>query len=283
MERSLHKHILMLLENATYPSDERVRHEAVALVASGYLVTVISPKKNDQLWHEVIDNVGVYRFPLPPASNGLWGYVLEYGYSMIAIFLLSLYVLVKEGFDIIHTAQPPDTFVFIAAFYKLFGKRYVFDHHDLAPELYNAHFRGMGDEFIYRLLLWLEKLSFRLADHVITTNESYKKFAIQRGQVGENHITIVRNGPDLKEYRDAIVKPDLCKNGKIIIGYVGVMGVQDGVDNLLRAVNHLVHDLGRTDVLCTLVGSGSALPNLKLLSQQLQLTPYVLFTGWVWS
>jgi len=276
------KRVLMLLENATYPSDERVRHEAVNLLAGGYYVAVISPMGKGQSKHEVLNGIDVYRFPSAPDSNGFLGYFWEYGYSMLAIFLLSLYVLMKKGFDIVHTAQPPDTFVFIAAFYKLLGKLFVMDHHDLAPELYYAHFGGKGNKMIYWILVRLEKLSFRLADHVISTNESYKKIAFQRGCVEESRITIVRNGPDLKELSSsADTKQDLRKDGKKIIGYVGVTGIQDGVDNLVKAIHYLVQNLGRTDILCIILGDGNAMPSLKSLAAKLNITPYILFSGWI--
>ena len=284
MKKSKGKRVLMLLENSPFPYDERVRHEAAALLAGGYHIAVISPMKKGQKWHEILNDVDVYRFPSPPDSNGVSGYLWEYGYSMIAIFLLTFYLFVIDGFDIIHTAQPPDTFVFIVAFYKLFGKLYVMDHHDLAPELYYSHFKGNGSKTIYKMLTWLEGLSFRFADQVISTNESYKEIALQRGHVEEPRIAIVRNGPDLKELSSsADTKQDLRKDGRIIIGYVGVTGTQDGVDNLIKTICHLVINFGRTDILCVILGDGDAMPGLKTLANQLGITSHVLFTGWIKS
>jgi glycosyltransferase involved in cell wall biosynthesis len=229
----------------------------------------------------MVDGVYVYRFPNPPPANGFLGYMWEYGYSLLAIFSLSLLVFFIDRFDIVHAHQPPDTFVFIAGFYKLFGKRYVLDHHDLAPELYFARFRGKGNSIIYRLLLWFERLAFHLADCVISTNNSYKEIAVNRGHVDENRITIVRNGPDLSELRSKDNFEEIQKHGKKIIGYVGVTGIQDGVDNLIVAIYHLVYDLGRNDVLCIIVGSGSAMPMLRSLAKQLEVESYVSFIGWV--
>jgi len=282
VKMSKRKRVLMLLENASFPFDDRVRHEAVTLLAGDYQVTVISPGTKLQPRHEVQNGIEIYRFPFPPDSKGFLSYLWEYGYSMIVIFLFSLYIFAKDGFDIVHTAQPPDTFVFVALFYKLFGKLYMLDHHDLAPELYYAHFRGKGSNIIYHILIWLEELSFRFADHVISTNESYKAIALQRGHVEERRITVVRNGPDLKELSSsADTKQDLRRGGRIIIGYVGVTGIQDGVDNLIRTIHRLVHDLGRTDVLCLILGDGGAMPDLKSLATQLDITSYVVFTGWI--
>ena len=272
--------ILMLLENLPFPQDVRVRREAFALSSAGCQVAVICPSAKGQPSREAIHGVCVYRYPAPTAGNGFFAYLWEYAYSMAASAALSLVAFFREGFDAIHAHNPPDTFVFIALFYKLFGKRFVYDHHDLSPEMYAARFRGGGRPMVYRTLLWLEKLSCRYADHVIVTNESYKKLAMERGRVPETHITIVRNGLDLDRVM-APVEPDraLRQIGKTIIGYVGVMGVQDGVDYLLRALYYLIHGLRRTDFYCVIVGFGDALKDLKALAQKLSLQDYVRFTG----
>ncbi len=281
MKRSVGNRVLMLLENCSYPRDDRVRQEARTLAVAGYQVSVICPLDPGQPWREILDGVRVYRFPAPPPANSFLGYLWEYGYSMAATFALSLLVLLREGFDVVHAHHPPDTFVFIAAFYKLFGKRFVYDHHDLAPEMYYARFGGSGNRLVYHALVLLEKLSCRLADHVIATNQSYKRVEMQRGHVPEERITIVRNGPDLNRLRPTEPDPDLRRMGKTIIVYVGVMGFQDGVDYLLRALQHLVYNLGRTDFFCVLVGAGDASPGLESLTEQLDLAHYVSFTGWV--
>ena len=271
----------MLLENNPYPQDSRVRCEAQALTTAGYHVSVICPADSGQPWHELHDGVQVYRFPAPTPANGFVGYLWEYGYSIVATFFLSLLVLVREGFDVVHAHNPPDLFVFIAAFYKLFGKHFVYDHHDLAPEMYRARFSAEADRLVYQLLVWFEILSYRLADRVIVTNQSYKTVAMQRGCVPEECITIVRNGPNSSGLRTVNPTLSLRQTGKIIIGYVGVMGFQDGIDYLLRALRHLICDLKRTDFFCVLVGDGDALLSLKSLAKQLDLAEYVLFTGWV--
>ena len=274
----------MFLENRPYPQDLRVRREANALRAAGYQVAVICPIDTGQPFRETVDGVSVYRYPAPPDANGLFAYLWEYGYSMFFSFLLSVRVFFAEGFDVVHAHNPPDTFVFIAVFYKLFGKRFVYDHHDLSPEMYQARFAGGGNPLVYRILVWLEKLSCYFADHVIVTNESYKKIARERGCVPESHITIVRNGMELNRL-EAAIEPDpgLREMGKAIIGYVGVMGFQDGVDYLLRAVHHLIHDLGRTDFHCILIGGGDAWESLKTQARQLGLDDCVQFTGYVFG
>jgi glycosyltransferase involved in cell wall biosynthesis len=195
------------------------------------------------------------------------------------VFVISLLVLVREGFDILHAHNPPDLFVFIAAFYKLFRKRFIFDHHDLAPEMYYARFKGQGNKFIYHLLVFLEKLSCRLADHVIVTNQSYKTVALERSAIPAARVTIVRNGPELERLQPVAPDPELRRKARTLIGYVGVMGFQDGIDYLLRAIKHLVEDFERRDIFCVLIGKGDAWDEMRTLATQLGIAEYVWFTG----
>ncbi|NIR25621.1 MAG: glycosyltransferase family 4 protein, partial [Gammaproteobacteria bacterium] len=180
MKASVGSRVLMLLENNPYPQDGRVRQEATTLVSGGYQVSVICPKRSGQPWHDVHNDVDVYRFPEPPQANGFLGYLWEYSYAMITMFLFSLFVFLRKNFDIVHTHNPPDTLVFIATFYKLLGKRFIYDHHDLVPEMYDVLFEN-SNELVYQVQVWLEKLSCRLADRIITTNQSYKHIEMQRG------------------------------------------------------------------------------------------------------
>lgn len=271
--------VLMLLENSSYPFDWRVYSEAQALTEGGCEVLVIAPGKPGQPWHEIDQEVRVYRYPRPRAGDGVWGYLWEYGYSLTAALVLSLYVFVRHGFDVLHAHNPPDMFVFLAALYKLFGKKFVFDHHDLSPEMYCVRFRDGGNRFVHYVLVWLEKFSCRLADQVIVTNESYKEMDRTRSKVPESRITIVRNGPDLDKFTQALPDEDLRKKAGTIIGYVGVMGNQDGIDYLLRACRHLIDDCGRTDFFCVLIGNGDAYKDLLALTKELNLEDHVWFTG----
>jgi glycosyltransferase involved in cell wall biosynthesis len=281
MKASSNNRVLMLLENQAYPQDVRVRREANALTAAGYTVSVICPARPGQPSREVIKGVRLYRYPEPSGANGFLGYLWEYAYSTGASFALSLIVFLREGFDVIHAHNPPDTFVFVAAFYKMLGKRFVFDHHDLSAEMYQARMPGGGNRMVYHALMLLEKLTCFVADHVIATNESYKRMEMERGGVSEEHITVVRNGIELDCGLSTEPERFLVEKGKIIIGYVGVMGFQDGVDYLLRALHHLIHDLGRTDFYCVLVGTGDMWPKLLELARDLNLDRYVWFTGFV--
>ncbi len=275
--------VLMLLENNAFPQDRRVAAEASALTHAGHRVTVIAPALPGQPWHEVENGVTTYRYTAPVSIPGILGFVWEYSYSFAASFALSLLVFLRTGFDVVHAHNPPDLFVFIAAFYKLFGTRFVFDHHDLSPEMFGARFAGGSHtaihRVIHRVLVSLETLSCRLADQVIATNESYAVVEAERGRVPRDRITVVRNGPNLDIIRPVDPDPGLRGTGKTIIGYVGIMGVQDGVDGLLRALKHLIGDLGRTDFFCVLVGDGDAWPSLKVLAAELELGEWVWFTG----
>lgn len=272
--------VLMVLENAPFPQDRRVWHEAEALRAAGYRVRVICPADPGQPWREQLNGIRIYRYPGPRGGQGALGYAREYGYAMLATFALSLLVLVRDGFDILHVANPPDTFFFIAWLYKRLGKRFVYDHHDLAPEMYYARFGGRGNPLIYRALLALERRSCQLADHVIATNRSYRAVEMQRDGVPEERITIVRNGPE-ESLRAVEPDPDLRKRSGTLIMYAGLIGVQDGVDYLVRALRHLIYDMGRTDAYCVIIGKGDARASCMALASQLGLDNHIWFTGYI--
>ncbi len=269
----------MLLENNPYPQDSRVRREAQALTQAGHRVSVIAQRGRNQPWQEVVDGVRVYRFPAPPDGNGFLGYLLEYGQALLSMLVLSLWALVREGFDVIHAHNPPDVMVLIAALYKPLGKRFVFDHHDLSPEMYYARFQGEGNRLVYQALAFFEKLSCRLADRIIATNQSYKAMEMARSGVPEERITIVRNGPDLERLQPVPPDPELRAKAPIILGYVGDMGFHDGLDYLLRALHRLRYDLGRTDFYAVLIGKGDAWEGLQGLRSELELEEHVWFTG----
>jgi glycosyltransferase involved in cell wall biosynthesis len=275
------KRVLMLVENNPFPQDTRVRQEANALVKSGHQVTVVSPRSPEQTWREVLDGVKVYRYPAPLTADSFLGYIWEYGYSLVAMFVMSLLIWICEGFDIVHSANPPDTTSFIGVFLKLFGKKFIFDHHDLAPEMYKVRFAGRSNELVFKVLLWLEEFSCHFADHVIATNRSYKSIEMERGKVPEKRITIVRNGPDLDRLQPVEPDLDLRARGNLIIGYVGIIAQQDGVDYLLRALKHLSNDLGKIGFYCVIIGKGDELDSLIRLAHSLGLEDHVWFTGYV--
>lgn len=271
--------ILMLLENNSYPADQRVRREANSLVGAGFQVSVISPSRPGFPYFENVNGVHVYRFPRPAVGDSFLGYLWEYGWSLFCSFWLTLWVFLRRGFDVIHAHNPPDLFVLIAVCYRVFGKKFVFDHHDLSPEMYHARFRNGGKRIVFRALEFFEKLSCRLAHQVIATNESYKKVEIERANISPDKITIVRNGPDLNQMKPVAADPELRKKASIILGFVGEIGQQDGLDYFIRALDYLVRQLGRTDVYAVIMGYGSAVPDVKKLTAELGLENYVWFTG----
>jgi glycosyltransferase involved in cell wall biosynthesis len=207
--------------------------------------------------------------------------VWEFLYCWLQTARLSLVVSARRGFDVIHAANPPDTFWAIAALFKPFGKRYVFDHHDLCPELYVARFgaRREGD-LLHRALGLLERLQFATADLVISTNESYREVAIRRGGKRPGDVVVVRSGPSRERFATTgTPDPALRRGRRFLVAYLGVMAPQDGVDHLLRAARHLVHDMGRDDVSFTLIGAGDSFDDLRAMNRELGLEDHVQFTG----
>lgn len=267
----------MLVENNPYPQDGRVRREATSLATAGYEVTVIAPSAGDQPRSDVVDGVRVHRYPAPPQANGLTGYIIEYGYSMVAAFALSLYVFARRGFDVVHTHNPPDTYVAIAAVYRVLGCKFVFDHHDLSPDLYLARFGSSARPSVHRVLAALQHGALNAAHRVIATNESYARVAIQDCGVPPDRVTVVRNGPDLQRVR--LLQEDQCLRSRapIILGYVGAMNHQDGLDYLLRSLAIL--SSYRSDFCCALIGDGDALDDLRRMARELDIDRHVWFAG----
>lgn len=272
------KRVLMLLENNPYPADIRVRQEAQALVVAGYSVTVISPARAGQSWREDVDGVKVYRYHGLREGSSTLAFVWEYGYSLVMTFLLSLLVWAREGIDIVHAHNPPDLFCLVGLWYKLWGKRFVFDQHDLSPEIWEVR-SGKRSGTLYRMLRFFEWLSCRVADRVIVTNESYRRVNTTRNKVADQRITTVRNGPDLRRVRHVLPAPEIVALGRPVLAYVGLIGPQDGVDYLLRAMQYLRDEYGRNDVLCLIIGDGESVPALRRLSTELGLDQHICFTG----
>jgi glycosyltransferase involved in cell wall biosynthesis len=272
------KRVLILVENLPSPFDRRVWQEACALRDSGYVVSIICPTgRGCERKLEEIDGIHIYRYDLPIEGTSAAGYAMEYVIALVRTFLLAWRVLLTRGFDVVHACNPPDLLFLIGGFFKLFGKRFVFDHHDLGPELYEAKF-GRRD-FLHRVMLKLEHWTFRTADVSIATNESYRRIAIGRGCMPPERVFVVRSGPSLERLR--ILPPDdrLKRGRRYLVGYVGVMGKQEGIDYLLRAARHIVHGLGRSDVHFGLVGGGTSLEGMKALAQALGVADHVTFTG----
>lgn len=271
--------ILMLLGNNRFPHDPRVRREALALAEAGYDVTVVCRRDEGQPKRELVDGVQVRRYWNPLRPQRAAGVAFEWLWSAAACTSHMLRLVVRQGIDVVHAHNPPDTLVIAGVLARLLGKRYVFDHHDLSPEMYDAQAGGRGNPLVLGALRFLERASFRVASQVISTNESYARVAVERGGVQPERVAVVRNGPDPETSTPVAADSTLRARAETIIGYLGVIGPQDGVDHLIRAVAHLVHDYGRQSVLCVVVGRGESVPALERLAAELGVERYVWFTG----
>ena len=272
------KHALIVVENLPLPFDRRVWQEARTLKAAGAHVSIICPTgKGHEKRFEVIEGVEIHRHPLPLEAKGALGFLLEYGAALFWETLLAWKIFFKRRFDVIQGCNPPDLIFLVALPFKLLGVRYIFDHHDINPELYEAKFDKRG--FFWRLMVLFEKLTFKVANVSIATNESYKAIAVERGGMAPEKVHVVRSGPDLSRLKR--VEPvDAWKNGRAhMVGYVGVMGEQEGIDLLIDAVDHLVRMEGRVDIQFVLVGGGPALEDLKRMTAERGLAEFITFTG----
>jgi glycosyltransferase involved in cell wall biosynthesis len=279
MTESLGKRrVLIIVENLPCPFDRRVWQEALALRSNGYEVSIICPKgRGYEKGFELLEGVHIYRHPLPLEADSALAYGLEYSLSLIMEFALAMHVAFTRGFDVIHGCNPPDTIFLIARFFKLFGKRFIFDHHDINPELYEAKF-GRRDIW-YRLLCKLERWTFAAADVSIATNESYRRIAIERGHMPPERVFVVRSGADLSRVRRVDACDELRRGRQYLVGYVGVIGKQEGLDLLLESVAYLRHECARNDIQFTIVGDGTEVAALKDLSRKLEVEACVEFTG----
>ncbi len=271
------RRILIIVENLPLPFDRRVWQEAGALRDAGAVVNIICPTgKGYETRRETIDGITIHRHPLPDEGAGPLGYMLEYGAALFWEFVLSCRIFFGPGFDVIQGCNPPDLIFLVALPFKLLGARFVFDHHDINPELFEAKFGRRGP--FWRLLLILERLTFAAADISIATNESYRRIAIERGHMRPEDVFVVRSGPDLSRLKP-VAPADRWRNGRrFLVGYVGVMGEQEGIDLLLEAVSSLVRR-GREDIQFCLVGGGPSLTGLRARSAEMGLDAYVTFTG----
>jgi len=272
------KKVLIIVENLPLPFDRRVWQEARTLKRAGAEVSIISPTgKGFTERHEAIEGIEIYRHPLPVEADSPVSYLREYGAALWHELTLAFKIWRKHGFDVIQACNPPDLIFLVAWPFKLFGKKFIFDHHDINPELYEAKF-GRRD-FFWRLMVLFERLTFKTADVVICTNESYREIAMRRGGKKREDTFVVRSGPDLTRLK-RLPPDEKWRNGcKYLVGYVGVMGEQEGIDLLLESVRHMVFEMKRTDTQFVLVGGGSSLDGLQQMAKDLGVGDYVTFTG----
>jgi glycosyltransferase involved in cell wall biosynthesis len=278
-DRGARPRILIIVQNLPVPFDRRVWLECQALTAAGYDVTVICPKGKGDPAHEVLEDVTLLKYsPYAPGGSAL-GFVLEYAYSFIATARLVLRARRAGQFDVLQACNPPDIFWPIAGWLRRRdGSRFVFDHHDLCPELYESRF-PQGHDLPRRGLLALEKATFRSADHVVATNASYAQIAVRRGGKSPQDVAVVRTGPDHERLRRKAAVPALRRGRPHLVAYIGVMGPQDGVDLAVRAAAHVVKDLGRDDVSFTFMGAGDSYDEVLALRDELALQDHVELPG----
>jgi glycosyltransferase involved in cell wall biosynthesis len=270
--------VLIIVQNLPVPFDRRVWLECRALADSGYSVAVVCPKGPGDPAEEIIEGITVYKYPPARGGNGAAAFVREYLYSLAATAWLCGKAWRRQRFDVIQACNPPDVFWSIALVFRLRGVKFVFDHHDLCPELYESRF-GERTGPLYWGLRVLEWCTYRTAQQVIATNDSYREVALRRGNKRAADVTVVRTGPDPDHLRAVAPEPALRRGRDHLVAYLGVMGPQDGVDLAVRAAAHVVYKLGRTDVSFTFMGSGDSLDELVALRDELDLAEFVEFTG----
>lgn len=267
-----------MVENLPVPFDRRVWAEATTLAAAGYTVSVVCPKgKGSDASYEVLEGVHVYRHPIPRDGNGPLGYLREYGVALWHEVRLALRVRRERGVDILHGCNPPDLIFLLAWVLRPFGVRYLFDHHDVCPELYEAKFGRRG--VLWRLMRFFEWLTFRTAIVSIATNDSFAAIARQRGGMAAEDVFVVRSAPRIEAFEIRPSVPELRKGFAHLIGYVGVIGQQEGMDLLVAAADHLIRNTGRRDVHFAIVGFGPHLAAVKADVAARGLEAYFTFTG----
>ena len=271
--------VLIIVQNLPVPFDRRVWLECQALVADGYEVAVVCPKGKGDPAYQLVDSVKLYKYrPYAPGGSKL-GFIMEYGYSFAATARLTLKARRSGRFAVIQACNPPDIFWPIAQALRVIDRtRFVFDHHDLCPELYESRFPD-GPKLPYKALRALERRTHRTADQVISTNGSYQSIAVNRSGKSPADVTVVRTGPDPQRLQRGPADPELRRGRRYLAAYIGVMGPQDGVDIIVRAAAIIVHELHRDDIAFTLIGSGDCFDDLVALRDQLGLAGHVEFTG----
>jgi glycosyltransferase involved in cell wall biosynthesis len=273
----VNKKILIIVENLPVPFDGRVWKEATSLRKEGYEVTVLCPKgKGFERGYELLEGVHIYRHPMPAEANSPFGYMWEYGWALFWEFLYSWWIYLRRGFHVIQGCNPPDDIFLVALPFKIFGVKYIFDHHDVNPELYYSKYER--EDFFYKMQIWLEKLTFRFSDVVMSTNNSYKEIAVNRGGLAPEDVFVVRNGPDLETFKAVAPKAELKYGKPYLVGYVGTMSIQEGLDILLDVALH-IKNMGRRDVHFTCVGGGPGLSGLRQMVKDKNLEDMVNFTG----
>lgn len=273
------RRVLILVENLPVPLDRRVWLEASSLVEAGYQVSVICPMGRGWIKpYELIDGVHIYRYPEPvEAHSGAVAYAREYLHALWHMFRLARVVKRERGFDVIHGCNPPDLMFLLGLRYRLSGVRYLFDHHDVSPELFEAKFNKRG--LLYQVMLIWERMTFAAADVSMATNESFRKIAIRRGKMQPEDVFVVRSAPKVETFLPGPGKAEYRRGAKTVMGYIGVIGQQEGMDLLVIAAEHLIRKLDKRDVHFLIVGFGPTLEEVKTDVKSRGLDRYFTFTG----
>lgn len=275
----MQRKVLIIVENLPVPFDTRVWQEATTLAENGYLVSVICPKgKGYDADYEYLKGVHVYRHDLPAEGNGALGYAREYFCALREESRLAKIIYKERGFHVIHGCNPPDDIYMVARRFKKKGVDYVFDHHDICPELFEAKF-GKASGLLYKSQLWLERQTYKHCAFAFVTNESYKQIAISRGGMKEDKVFVLRSGPKLERLKITPAKSEIKRGRRFMVGYVGVIGQQEGIEYLLKAAKYIKEELHRDDIFWGVVGGGPHLEALRKQSHEMGLDDILEFTG----
>ena len=275
----MQRKILIIVENLPVPFDTRVWQEATTLAENGYLVSVICPKgKGYDADYEYLKGVHVHRHDLPAEGNGALGYAREYFCALREELRLAKRIYKERGFHVIHGCNPPDDIYMVARRFKKKGVDYVFDHHDICPELFEAKF-GKASGILYKSQLWLERQTYKHCAFAFVTNESYKQIAISRGGMKEDKVFVLRSGPKLERLKITPAKSEIKRGRRFMVGYVGVIGQQEGIEYLLKAAKYIKEELHRDDIFWGVVGGGPHLEALRKQSHEMGLDDILEFTG----
>ena len=275
----MQRKVLIIVENLPVPFDTRVWQEATTLAENGYLVSVICPKgKGYDVDYEYLNGVHVYRHDLPAEGNGALGYAREYFCALREELRLAKRIYKERGFHVIHGCNPPDDIYMVARRFKKKGVDYVFDHHDICPELFEAKF-GKASGLLYKSQLWLERQTYKHCAFAFVTNESYKQIAISRGGMKEDKVFVLRSGPKLERLKITPAKSEIKRGRRFMVGYVGVIGQQEGIEYLLKAAKYIKEELHRDDIFWGVVGGGPHLEALRKQSHEMGLDDILEFTG----
>lgn len=275
-------HVLFVVENKQIPMDTRVFKEAKALEEEGLEVSIICPNLNkEKKYHKKVDNIEVFQYFCPFEGKSFIGIIVEYSIAIFLILFKSIKIYIRKPFHIVHLANPPDFLILLFLPFKLFDVKILFDHHDLSPELFVEKFKKKN--FFHKLLLLFERMSYKIADHIITTNKSVKDTCIKRNKVHGKRISIVRNGPDLNKLNLCKIKENFRKNRSYLIGYVGNIDKQDSLEKLVNSVEYMVKERNFDNFRVLIIGDGTNRPDIQNHTIQKELQDYFIFHGYEYN